>query len=66
MPIKLAGYDTSISVDISTVVSPIEDKNARLSNYEEFSMVVRTKNIINRIPYDLGEVVVVVVVNRDY
>jgi len=66
VPIKLAGYDTSISVDISTVVSPIEDKNARLSNYEEFSMVVRTKNIINRIPYDLGEVVVVVVVNRDY
>ena len=52
------------SIDISTFVIPIEDKKTLLFNYEEFCMVVRTKNIINCTPYDLKEEVVVV--NRDY
>jgi hypothetical protein len=68
VPIKVAGYDTSISHRYTYLCQSDrrQDKKARLFNYQEFCMVVRTKNIINCTPYDLEEEVVVVVVSRDY
>jgi hypothetical protein len=67
VPITVAGYDPSIFCRYLYLCQSYrrQDKKARLFNYQEFSMVKRTKNIINCIPYDLAEVVIVVL-NRVY
>jgi hypothetical protein len=61
--IKIAGYDTSLFRRYLHLCQSYRRQEDTFIHCQEFSMM--TKNIVNCIPYDLAEVVIVVL-NRDY